>query len=222
MECYHRVGGILPIRLANAYLLLSSAVLETKLRAFLGLPGKCSSNQDISLVLIFYILINSARLSFCKARAVSFSFVMCGPVLWLTWLVLCRFFSCNLKLQRKHPIVEGMQLRCIKSVGKPTPCFENASLYLPEFAGVEFCCWQPREIYKLFHRHSLEPGHKPNTNPSYKLDSNPGHRLGSHPSLKLRANPNPTIHQALSGISLVGCKGLQVSQPVAVCLAKCL
>lgn len=107
MEWYHRVGGILPIRLANAYLLLSSAVLETKLRAFLGLPGKCSSNQDISLVLIFYILINSARLSFCKPRAVSFSFVMCGPVLWLTWLVLCRFFSCNLKLQRKHPIVEG-------------------------------------------------------------------------------------------------------------------
>lgn len=59
------------------------AVLETKLRAS-SLPGECSSNRVKSLVLIFYILRNSARLSFCKARVVSFSFVTCGPVLDLT------------------------------------------------------------------------------------------------------------------------------------------
>lgn len=58
-------------------------MLETKLRAS-SLPGECSSNRVIFLVLIFYILINSARLSFCKARVLLVFFFLSRVALFLT------------------------------------------------------------------------------------------------------------------------------------------
>lgn len=84
-------------------------MLETKLRAS-SLPGENSGNQIRSLVLIFYILINSARLFFCKARVVSPPpfFFTCGPVLDLT--DSRQIFSLDLQLQKKQPKFEGLLL----------------------------------------------------------------------------------------------------------------
>lgn len=125
MGWYHRV---LPIRLDNVYLFFSCYTRDCTSGGELAWQGfewgRYIPNPNLAH------LNNSPRLSFCKAGAFSFSFAMCGPVLWLDWFYADSSGIWGTKGNTKRLKRCSRITLASNHFRKPTPCFVNTSLYV--------------------------------------------------------------------------------------------